>query len=167
MNNFLKGFSLTTGILFAFIVISVASVCAVCFGCGLLFALTDPTTHRVYQNTVNDLNSSSRRTPATRSGPTATPAPSPTPIIYKFNGNGDDYVMFTSPGSGLAQFSIAHRGDSNFAVELHTADGDYIELLVNEIGDYNGRTTQRVGPGQYVLDITADGGWAVTVAPPQ
>lgn len=98
---------------------------------------------------------------------THTPGHTPTPIIYKFNGNGDDYVMFTSPGSGLAQFSIAHRGDSNFAVELHTADGDYIELLVNEIGDYNGRTTQRVGPGQYVLDITADGGWAVTVAPPQ
>jgi hypothetical protein len=41
---------------------------------------------------------------------------------------------------------------------------DERDLLINEIGSYTG-SRPLVGPGSYIFDIDADGGWSVTITP--
>jgi len=86
----------------------------------------------------------------------ATPAgPTPTPTIWKFSDRGDGVINITFATSGLAHFAFSHKGDSNFIVTLRSASGDD-DLLVNEIGDYDGQVTSRVSPGDYVLQINVE-----------
>lgn len=106
-------------------------------------------------------------------GPTATPGPSPTPIIYRWEGSGDDVIYFNVPAAGPGLVNASYTGDGNFALTLYRADGKYIALLVNTIDHYQGKTTYRVSqPGQYYLQIEASGydykpNWVVIMAPPQ
>lgn len=66
--------------------------------------------------------------------------------------------------TGLAIFRLTHDGDSNFAIELYDSRGDYIELLVNEIGRYGGETVVGIEEtGDYVLNVEADGNWRAEV----
>lgn len=115
------------------------------------------------------LTGGSRRAaaPSVPSGPTPTPGPAPTPIVYSFNGRGDDVVQFFVPKNGLAKFGLIHKGERNFIVELLRADGEYIDLLVNEAGEYEGERVATLEAGNYVLEITADGGWGAVILPPQ
>jgi hypothetical protein len=106
--------------------------------------------------------------------PTSTPGgPTPTPIIYDWEGEGDDVIFFDVPTSGPGLMSAWYGGDGNFAVTLYRADGEYIDLLVNTIDEYEGKTTYRVQtPGQYYLEIHASGHdykpkWHIIMAPPQ
>lgn len=69
----------------------------------------------------------------------------------KIDGRGDD-VLWVSGGGQIA--SMSHTGESNFAVK--TTD----DLLVNEIGAYNGRVRW---PGSGLVVITADGNWTIDV----
>ena len=67
---------------------------------------------------------------------------------------------------------MTHDGNSNFAVELFSADGKSQELLVNEIGLYTGKKAIGVKkgniigarPGIHILCITANGNWAVSIS---
>lgn len=63
-----------------------------------------------------------------------------------------------------------HSGSSNFAVTLWGDDGNYEDLIANEIGAYSGETSVMVGndlkqvsPGIAWLNITADGNWTIKV----
>lgn len=105
--------------------------------------------------------------PPTPSGPTPTRGPSPTPIVYSFTGSGDDVVQFFVPADGLAQFGLIHKGERNFIVKLLKADGEYIDLLANEAGEYQGEKVATLEAGNYVLEITASGGWGAVILPPQ
>jgi hypothetical protein len=67
---------------------------------------------------------------------------------------------------GLAHITLSYRGDSNFIVWLYDADGQTIDLVANEIGDYDGSTYINIpSTGVYLIDITArDGTWGLSIA---
>ena len=65
--------------------------------------------------------------------------------------------------SGLHRFTLEHDGDSNFAVWLLDEQGEKVELLVNEIGAFEGSTAKGLDGGLYFADIHADGDWSLTV----
>ena len=63
------------------------------------------------------------------------------------------YISITNPG-----VAFTHQGDSNFSVLAWNEDGR--DLLVNEIGEYNG--TVRSPTGIVFYQITANGDWTVS-----
>lgn len=66
--------------------------------------------------------------------------------------------------TGMARFEMKHDGTSNFAIVLYSADGKYIDLLVNTIGSFDGsKATPISKAGLYLLDISADGNWEISI----
>ena len=62
--------------------------------------------------------------------------------------------------------TITHRGNSNFAVHSIDSGGEDIDLLVNEIGNYNGTVPLNLTTNAddlRALTINADGSWKVVV----
>lgn len=57
-----------------------------------------------------------------------------------------------------------HRGDSNFIVDIHSADGAGDENLFNEIGPFSGETTTDIPAGDYLVSVVADGSWSLRFA---
>ncbi len=104
--------------------------------------------------------------------PTTTPrTTAPRPVAYSFNGTGDTVTSsFTLP-EGLFTVDLSHNGERNFIVHVISSDGADIESLANEIGDYDGTVALRVtrggygdlAPGQFVLEVMADGRWSVRI----
>jgi hypothetical protein len=81
----------------------------------------------------------------------------------RLNGHGDDVRSFNVTETGLHTFTLHHTGDHNFAITLKDDDGKYIALLVNEIGDYSGKNSEKLAIGRYWLNIEADGDWAIAI----
>lgn len=74
----------------------------------------------------------------------------------ELTGSGDD-VVFVNTESGNYKLSFTHTGQSNFAVHLNGQN-----LLVNEIGQYEGSTRQPLqDTGMYCFVVTADGDWSI------
>ena len=80
-----------------------------------------------------------------------------------FSGNGDDVQTFTATGSGLRIFTMQYSGAHNFAVILKDSNGEWIDLLANEIGSYSGRKSAVLRTGTYYLDVTASGPWSIDI----
>lgn len=160
MKSFTQGFGLTTGMLVAIIGFIGLAILALCC-CATLYAASLPA------GEARPTRRPTREATATLAGPTATPAPTPTPVILQFHGSGDDVIQFAAPIAGLAQFAFIHDGDGNFVVKLLDSQGRTVDLLVNEIGAYEGQKAQRLEAGQYLLEITANGGWSAIIGPPQ
>lgn len=75
-----------------------------------------------------------------------------------FAGKGDYVTGLCDLSSGAWTFT--HTGNSNFAVWIYTSDGR--DLLVNEIGRYNGKKMVTIPSGSYAFfEITADGSWTI------
>lgn len=93
------------------------------------------------------------------------PRPSTAPSIPKsFAGKGQQVSELFSIGKGLTTFKMIHDGSSNFAILLLDNKGQTIELLVNEIGAFNGSKAVGIKKGGiYLLDISADGNWTIDV----
>ncbi|MEN4043543.1 MAG: hypothetical protein PQ971_01680 [Methanobacterium sp.] len=92
----------------------------------------------------------------------STPTPSiPEPTIpkpIKLSGSGQEATENFHLNSGLARFKMKHQGSSNFAIVLYSTQGEYIDLLVNEIGSFDGSTAVPIhSSGEYMLDVSADG----------
>jgi hypothetical protein len=51
-------------------------------------------------------------------------------------GKGDQVILLSRAAAGST--TIKNKGHSNFAVTAYSPEGDYLDLLVNEIGSYNG-----------------------------
>jgi len=65
---------------------------------------------------------------------------------------------------GLAKFEMKFSGDGNFIVWLLDEYGNKVELLANEIGSFSGSTGAKIpSDGRYMLDIQADGNWAISL----
>ncbi|MBA3416499.1 MAG: hypothetical protein H0U10_14860 [Chloroflexia bacterium] len=80
------------------------------------------------------------------------------------SGSGSTASQFVQLEPGLARFSMSHEGDSNFAIVVYRDDGTYVDLLVNEIGNYEGaQATPIERSGTYILDIEAGGTWEVLI----
>ena len=101
--------------------------------------------------------------PAAPNTPTSASTQVPSKSIT-FQGSGDDVQSFTATGDGMRIFSMSYSGDGNFAIWLKDSQGNDINLLANEIGSYNGKKSERLGPGTYYLDVTASGPWTITLA---
>lgn len=93
------------------------------------------------------------------------PEPEPTPEstipAQEFSGTGDKILQFNS---GPFVATITHRGNSNFAVWAMNDQLDDVNLLVNQIGSYQGVVlgSDNTYGG---LRITGDGRWTVSVVP--
>lgn len=74
------------------------------------------------------------------------------------SGAGDAVLRYTRSGGAVARFT--HDGESNFIVWAYRDDGRS-DLLVNEIGSYDGSTAIR-GPAW--LEVRADGNWTIDVS---
>jgi hypothetical protein len=68
-------------------------------------------------------------------------------------GTGDDVLIYLGK-AGAA--TISHDGQHNFAVWTY---GDRSDLVVNEIGAYNGTVRWSAGPS--VVAVSADGNWSI------
>lgn len=107
--------------------------------------------------------------------PTTTPTPEPTPEPIHLTGSGDTVSDKFTLGEGIAIFDMEHSGSSNYIIWLMNADtGERTSLLVNEIGSFDGRkivgvtgSAMQASPGNYVLDISADGTWDITITQPK
>lgn len=93
---------------------------------------------------------------------TATQASFPEPVSY--SGSGDDVVEIEWNGPGLIQ--ISNSGSGNFVVELYTQDRDFIELLVNRIGNYHGShplNWLNRGEVKYI-SVKSRGSWQIIIS---
>jgi len=57
------------------------------------------------------------------------------------------------------------NGESNFQVSL--VGGEFDDLFVNAIGEYDGETAALIDEGEYTLDVEADGDWEVEIRQPR
>jgi len=103
------------------------------------------------------------------------PAPTPTPKTddqpaapVELSGKGDQASSKFQLQSGLSTWKVTHDGTSNVQISLLNSEGKYIDMPVNEIGRYSGKQIVRVGkPGEYLLNVKADGKWSVTIDQPR
>jgi PKD repeat protein len=101
------------------------------------------------------------------------PNPSSAPNLPQtFTGRGDTVPspFMIESGKGAIKFNMHHDGSSNFIIWLYHVSGKREELVVNEIGYYDGSKLVSVGswsgasPGIHYLDVTADGNWRVEIS---
>lgn len=91
------------------------------------------------------------------------PANAPTPPLT-FTGRGQQISPMFRLADSLVTFHMTHDGSSNFAIVLLDDKGGWVELLVNKIGDFDGAKAVGIRrAGVYLLNITADGNWVVTI----
>lgn len=105
-------------------------------------------------------------TPVDTDSPTATAES--TPADQSFSGSSSQATDRFAVEGGLTMFDLSHSGnDGNFAVWLKNSDGERVELLANDIGQYEGSIILNVPKGEYFLDVEADGQWEATVRQPR
>jgi len=80
----------------------------------------------------------------------------------ELSGTGDEITDIFSLNPGLLRVEYGHTGNRNFIVYLLDNEGSVVGLLANEIGETRGSSACRVNSsGSYLLEIKADGGWAI------
>jgi hypothetical protein len=96
------------------------------------------------------------------SSPTASASPDG-PLF--FTGIGQQASELFHLTSGLAVFKLSHDGAGHFGVWLLDNAGNKVELLANSArGPFSGsKPVQIVATGSYLLDISADGAWNISV----
>ncbi len=63
---------------------------------------------------------------------------------------------------------MQHQGSSNFTIWLMNSSGGKVDLLVNVVSEFSGSKAEGITTaGDYHLDITADGQWAVDITQPR
>jgi hypothetical protein len=87
----------------------------------------------------------------------------------QISGTGKTATQLFTLQKGVSIFEITHTGgESNFAVTLMKSNGEWVDLLVNEIGEYSGKRAIGIEKsGSYLLDIEADGNWTVNITQPR
>jgi hypothetical protein len=90
------------------------------------------------------------------------PRPTSAPPGSAYAGSGDaaTELFYLTPGAHT--FTWSHTGSSNFIVWLLDANGQWVDLLANEIGSSSGSKIVGVAGGLYLLDVSADGAWQVS-----
>ena len=92
-------------------------------------------------------------------------------IPLSTSGGGDGIIGPVMLNAGTIPLKATHDGSSNFAIKVFSADGEDMDLVVNEIGEYQGSNAIRVqknaiiglSPGVHVVVVTADGEWKVDI----
>lgn len=83
-----------------------------------------------------------------------------------FSGTGDTVVEVDFHDDARIA-TLSHNGSSNFAVWALDSEGGNSDLLVNEIGAYDGRVLYNGSDREEMaaLEISADGAWEITLEP--
>jgi len=90
------------------------------------------------------------------------------PANISLSGEGQEASQQFTLTEGLSIFTMKHSGSSNFAVLLLDNSGEQVDLLVNEIGYFDGAKAIGIAKsGVYILDIDADGPWTVNISQPR
>ena len=76
-------------------------------------------------------------------------------VVSSTTGRGDEVLRFGGP---VGAYRFTHDGSSNFVVWLYSSNGRMVDLLVNEIGSYDG--TVVVPAGAY-MSVESDGNWSI------
>ena len=92
-------------------------------------------------------------------------------IPLSTSGRGDGIIGPVMFNAGTIPLKGTHDGSRNFAIEIFSADGKDMDLVVNEICEYQGSNAIRVqknaiiglSPGVHVVVVTADGEWKVDI----
>lgn len=119
---------------------------------------------------LSQLGSSSSRSTSTGNQPSANSSrPTGTPVRFdpiRLSGRGDDVVSLDKPDVP-AIVTFTHSGSRNFIVTSFDGSGNQIDLLVNDIGAYEGTRPLDFGSSELTerLEIQADGSWTVLVEP--
>jgi len=91
-----------------------------------------------------------------------------TPVPITLSGTGQQASEMFYLDEGLVVFEMTHDGDGYFGIWLLDDEGGRIDLLVNEGGDFNGSKAVGINKaGIYLLDISADGNWTITIEQPR
>lgn len=77
-----------------------------------------------------------------------------------YEDRGDSIVIVDGVADGLTPVTLAHDGESNFAIWAW--GGSYPDLIVNDIGAYEGTTL--LPDGSLVLQVDADGAWTISTS---
>ena len=91
-------------------------------------------------------------------GPTATKAPC---VTQTFQGRGDDVLELPDNVRGCTKAQITHSGSQNIIVWSYGTGNEQRELLINEIGSYEG--TVKWDQQASSLEIKATGAWTIEV----
>ncbi|KXA94527.1 hypothetical protein AKJ65_04145 [candidate division MSBL1 archaeon SCGC-AAA259E19] len=100
----------------------------------------------------------------------------PVPEPVNIQGRGDTSTETFKLVEGLSIFHFKCEGNMNFIVELMNAETGETPImpLVNVIGSFEGSTivgvtgkSMQVSPGEFLLNIQADGNWEATVEQPR
>jgi hypothetical protein len=85
-------------------------------------------------------------------------------LPLELSGKGQSISQFLELSSGLMKVEMKHKGESNFSVLLLDSNGNYIDLLANEIGNFEGDKALGIdSPGIYIMSIEADGQWNIKI----
>jgi len=80
--------------------------------------------------------------------------------LDRLDGKGDSVVLLTDAAGGIT--TVKNKSRSNFAVIAYSPEGEYLDLLVNEIGSYSGEVLLP-DADPIVLSIHAVGGtWSMS-----
>ncbi len=113
--------------------------------------------------------------PSAESSPSVVPSSTPTeeapepvtvPADKAYQGSGDSVISIELPDGPdtAAVATISHVGSSNFVVWALDSNMEQLDLLVNEIGNYDGTVLLNLsGNTPTSLEIQADGPWTVTL----
>ncbi len=91
---------------------------------------------------------------------------SPEPITL--SGVGQQATNKFTLTKGISVFKMTHKGSANWAPKLLNSNGDYVDLLANDVGSFDG--SKAVGikkEGEYILDVTANGNWTIVIEQPR
>ncbi|MFB9776470.1 hypothetical protein [Brevibacterium otitidis] len=86
-------------------------------------------------------------------------SPVSTAAAFSESGSGDTVMQYTE---GAATVSFTHGGESNFVVQENSGSDFGPDLLINEIGSYDGSIPLRSGPS--ILIVQADGSWTASAS---
>jgi hypothetical protein len=87
-------------------------------------------------------------------------------ILAEGSGRGDDVVELDIPDVAVV-IELTHAGSANFAVWSLDPAFEYIDLLVNDIGRYDGTRPMQWDQDETVtgLEISANGDWTYEIRP--
>jgi hypothetical protein len=89
-------------------------------------------------------------------------APEPEPVEpQSFSGTGSEVVLLEPLGEDVFYAHVTHDGSSNVALWSVDENGQDIDLLVNEIGGYEGEVAVNFGEDPAALRVEADGDWSI------
>src|SRR3989339_388439 len=90
------------------------------------------------------------------------------PALIELSGTGQQASQKFNLESGLSIFRLSYCGAGHFSIRLLDENGEYIELLVNTTGKFNGSKAIGIEKrGEYVMDISADEKWTIKIEQPR